>query len=420
MVARSKMDERFLIKVAFMADIFQDSVRYPTRAELNYFSGYFDKVAEFVFPVDVFEKTASYELDFDDYLDIVHANNMQDLAMEKAAVGTGMGAGGWRSGGKQVWKAPDYTKGDQSGLWEGQNPLAWGASAGDWLDRGSRGKLSTGQQVVHDLIPGVYGTGQMRQGWNEGDWGKIGKGLFWNVLDLIGVGRIPAGLKALGFMGKALKNSRFIKGLGTAARGAGKWLRDTGLRAGRWVGDAAKGAGRWVADTAKNIGSGAKKVFTGALNKAKGVWNWGKDKLSGLFGRSKKAPKTTTKTTPKPAAGGQTPRKWYHPKELGKTVGREALTTGAFYGLMNMMGGGQQQAPGAVQPNMSVAQGSGPAAQGRIGAGPGQGSYSAGSSFNLGAAPTAPRGNDSRYAGFLNKFKYSGPGAAGRSGSFFR
>jgi hypothetical protein len=409
MEVQYKMDERFLIKVAFMADIFHESERYPTRAELSYLSGYFDKVAEFVFPVEVFEKTASYELDFDEFLDVVHAGNMQDLAMEKSAVGTGMGAGGWRSGGKQVLKAPDYTKGSEMGLWEGDNPLAWGANAGDWLDRGSRNQLSAGQQITHDLIPGVYGTGLMRQGWKEGGldgWGKMGKGLAWNALDLIGVGRIPAGLKALGFLGKGLKNSKFIRGIAPAARSAAKW-----------VGNTARSAGKWIGNTAKSIGSGAKKVFTGALNKAKGWWNKGVGKVKGWFGKGPKAKAPATQaaksTTTQAAKGGF--------REGAKKWGGRAMTAANLASIPMMLGwnpfgGGQnQQAPGST-PMMTQ----GPTAQGHISSGPGQGSYNAGSSFNLGATPTAPKGDDSRYAGFLNKFKHSGRHAAGNAGSFFK
>jgi hypothetical protein len=79
-----KMDG-FLLKVAFMAEVFNDSERHPTRAELSYVSGYYDKMTEFALPAAGLEKSASTGIAFDEYLDYIHGYNVREVALEKIA-----------------------------------------------------------------------------------------------------------------------------------------------------------------------------------------------------------------------------------------------------------------------------------------------------------------------------------------------
>jgi hypothetical protein len=232
----------------------------------------------------------------------------------------------------------------------------------------------------------------MRLGLESGDKGQLGKGLFWSMLDVI---------PGAGWLGRGLKGGKAVT---TAAKGS-KAVKP-GMLA---------GAGKWVGNTAKGIGSSVKNFFSKGYNKLKNWWRGGK-----------KAPKTKPKPTPKQPGAPKSPKQPVAPKSpkqpkqpaqpgWGRRIGQEALGAGIQAAIYRAMYGGGQQS-GAVP---QVAQ-AGPAPQGLIAAGPTTGSTMGGANagfggFNLGDRATSPVSSDSRYSGFLNKFKFG----QGR-GSFFK
>jgi hypothetical protein len=162
-----------LVKVAFMRGVFEDSCRVPTRSELNYVSGFYDKIASAAYP---FEKSASESIDFNEYLDSAHA------IMCKEAVNW-FGGGNW-------------------------NPINWAASAGNAIDKGFN--------KTHDYLGDkIHQTGMFDGGGNVvtnalADYGNKGyQGILGDTLKAMGT------VATLGYGGAALAGGRGV----AAARG---------------------------------------------------------------------------------------------------------------------------------------------------------------------------------------------------------
>lgn len=201
-----------LVKVAFMQGVFEDSCRIPTRSELNYVSGFYDKLASAAYP---FEKTASESIDFNAYLDSAHS------IMCKEAVN-------WFGGGNY-------------------NPLNWAASAGDGIDK----TVKSTQNYLGDKI---HQTGMFDGGGNVvtnalADYGNKGY---------------------QGILGDTLKTMAVV---GTAGLGASALAGRGGLAAARALGPRALSAVRGFGGRAL---SGAKNLMSKGLNGMKNWWRGGK------------------------------------------------------------------------------------------------------------------------------------------------